>query len=204
MGAFATRLQAALKPWDNGPVVAGSTDLKRYLRAAAAMFEPVATFAEEAGSDGTAGYVPPYGTLFAAASCPKDAMQYLAQYVGVSLPAGGSEAEWRAILKAESGLARGTRGSLEALLRKALGATPFYVLERTQTVAGDNAYWLTVIIPAGHVTEAIYPEITATIPAGIMYTILEREGTWFVVAGGKAWSAVKAGLKWSEAKEGEP
>ena len=103
-----------------------------------------------------------------------------------------------------SGLERGTRKSLTLLLKKALGAVPFFILERTELSGTENAYWVTIIIPSGHVTEAIYPEINLTMPAGVWYSILERSGTWFVVAAGKKWSAVKAGLKWSEAHEGEP
>lgn len=184
--------------------MSGKTDLERYEAAVAAMFTPVAELAEETGSDGETSYVPPYGVLFNPVTVPTDAMKYLAQYVGVSLPEGGTEAEWRATLKAESGLARGTKASLEALLKKALGAKAFTILERTQTVEGDNAYWLTVVIPVGGIPASTYAEINGTLPAGIQYTILERSGVWFVVAAGKKWSAVKAGLKWSEAKEGEP
>ena len=176
------------------------TDLERYMNSISAMFEPVSSIAEETGSDGEAGYVPPYGTLFSPATCPKDGMRYLAQYVGVELPTGGSEAEWRAVLKAESGLQRGTRASLKALLEKALGAVPFLILERTQSVEGDNAYWITVVIPTGHLTEAVYPEINATVPGGIMYTSVERSGTWF--SGTLKWSGIAAGKKWSQMLEG--
>ena len=176
--SFASRLEARLEPWM-------SADLKRYVNAVAAMFEPVETLAIESGEDGQPGYVPPYGNVFNPNTVTLAGMRYLAQYVGVVIPQGATEAEARAVLLAESGQNRGTRSSLEALLVKALGEVPFYILERTKSVEGDNAYWVTIIIPTGHVTEAIYPEINSTIPAGIWYTILERSGTWFVVAAGK-------------------
>jgi len=185
--------------------VSGETDLERYVKAIAAMFEPVSSLAEESGSDGEAGWVPPYGTLFDPATCPKDAMEYLANYLGTALPAGGTEAEWRAVLLAKSGEARGTLGSLEALLRKALGSVPFYILERTTpSLTAGSAWELAILIPAGHVGEAVYKEINLTIPAGIMYAVIERLDTWYAVKAGKKWSEVKAGLKWSESVEGEP
>ena len=194
---FDARALQKLAPWL-------TADLERYLAACAKPYEAVEALAAEHGVKGHEHYVPPYGVLFNPETCPDDALAYLGQYVGVVVQRGATEAEARAAVKAESGQARGTRSSMEALLVKALGAVPFYILERTKSVEGDNAYWVTIIIPTGHVTEAIYPEINSTIPAGIWYTILERSDTWFVVAAGKKWSAVKAGLKWSEAHEGEP
>ena len=194
------RLKENLAPWNTGTVTSGKTDLERYEAAVAKMFEPVAELAEETGSDGEAGYVPPYGTLFNPNTVPTDAMKYLAQYVGVELPEGGTEAEWRATLKAESGIKRGTKASLELLLVKALGVKPFFILERTQTVEGDNAYWVTVIIPTGGIPASTYTEINGTIPAGIWYTILERAGTIFV--GTKKISEINPALKISELAEG--
>ena len=181
--SFASRLEARLEPWM-------SADLKRYVKAVAAMFEPVETLAIESGEDGATGYVPPYGGLFNPNTVTLAGMRYLAQYVGVTIPVGASESEARAVLKAESGQARGTRASLEALLKKALGEVPFYILEREPT-----PYSLVIVIPVGHLSEAVYQEANRTIPAGINWSVVERANTWY--AGGKAWSAVKAGLKWS-------
>jgi len=199
---FAERLIAKLEPWNTGPVVNGKTDLERWCNAVGAMFQPALDLAEEEGSDGEAGYVPPYGRLFDPATCPKAGLPYLGMYVGVALPVGGSEEEWRALVKAESGLARGTLSSLEALLKIALGVVPFTVLERTNPVtAVSEAYALTIIVPTGHLAAAVYEQVNHTIPAGIVWGVIERAGTWF--AGTKKWSEIEAGLRWSELKEGE-
>lgn len=198
---FAERLIAKLEPWNTGPVVNGKTDLERWCNAVGAMFQPALDLAEEEGSDGEAGYVPPYGRLFDPATCPKAGLPYLGMYVGVALPVGGSEGEWRALVKAESGLARGTRASLEALLKIALGVVPFTVLERTNHVSGlEEAYELTVIIPTGHLASTVYQEINQTIPAGINYGVIERSGTWF--SGTKKWAGIAASKQWKEMSEG--
>ncbi len=195
---FGKRLEERIEPW-------ATEDLLRLADALGEMFQDILVLAEEEGEDGTAGYVPAWSTLLNVNTCPAADLPYLGQFVGVEVPKGATEAEARADVKAESGLERGTRQSLEALLKKALGTVPFFILERTKSVEGDDAYWVTIIIPTGHVAQPqTDEEIEKTLPGGIMFTILERAGTWFVVATGKKWSEVKAGLKWSEAKEGEP
>src|ERR1039458_9949405 len=152
MTTFAERLEANMAPW-------ASADLDRYLRSVASMFQPVATIAQEEGSDGSAGYIPPYGNLFNPATCPKSALPYLAMFVGVSLPVGGSEAEWRELVKAESGLLRGTLQSLEAACKRVLGVSPFTIEERTAANGTEDAYHLNVLVGTGKATQALYNEI---------------------------------------------
>ncbi len=177
------------------------SDLETLTEALAAMFEPILELAEEIGEDGTTSYVPAWGVLYDPNLCPGKDLGYLGQFVGVEVPKGASEAEARAVVKAESGLERGTRQSLEALLAKALGSSPFNILERTKSVEGDDAYWVTILIPTGHVVQpATNEEIEKTIPAGIFWTIVEVSGSWF--SGTKTWSAIVAGKKWSEMTEG--
>ena len=186
--SFATRLIAKLEPWM-------TADLERYLKAAAKPYEQVEEIAEEVGTYGTPGWVPGYGKLLNPTECPYKYLPWLGQFVGVEVPTIMTEGEARETVKAESGLERGTRGSLEALLKKALGTKPFLILEREPT-----PYHLVVVIPVGSIPEAAYREINLTIPAGIWYEIIERAGTWY--AGTKKWSAITAGKTWAEMTEG--
>ena len=75
-----------------------------FLISIGAMFEPTEELAAEEGSDGESGYIPAYGKLFDVNVVPRDGMGYLGNFIGVELPA--DDEEWRAILRAESGLAR--------------------------------------------------------------------------------------------------
>lgn len=193
---FADRLIERMTPWNVLPAFDGMTAMEIYCRAIAAPFQTILDVAEEKGSQGEAGWVPAWGKLLDPATCPYEYLPYLAMFVGVEIPKIVTETEAREILKAESGLARGTRASLEALLRKALGAVPFIILEREPT-----AYSLVVVIPVGHVTTAVYEEINLTIPAGIIYQIVEVENSWY--AGTKKWSEVNPSKSWELIKEGE-
>jgi hypothetical protein len=192
---FASRLIEKTAPWSNA-------DWERYMRAISAPYEPVASFTEEVGEQGQPGWVPGYGKLLNPELCPAAFLPFLGQFVGVSVPKVTTAEEARVIVKAESGLARGTLGSLEALLTKALGAVPFTILERTNPVSAvEEAYALTIVVPTGHLTNAVYEEANLTIPAGIVWGVIEREGTWF--SGGKKWEELPAGKSWATIKESE-
>jgi hypothetical protein len=192
---FAERLIQKMDPWITG-------DFELYLKAASAPYEKLEAILEEVGEQGQPGWLPPYGKILNPTTCPAAFLPWLAQFVGASVPEGATEEEARAIVLAESGLARGTLGSLEALLRKALGTTPFEILERTNPeTAANEAYALTIIVPTGHLTNAVYEEAALTIPAGIVWGVIEREGTWF--SGGKRWEELPAGKSWGTIKESE-
>src|ERR1700680_1746365 len=110
---FGKRLFARLEPW-------ASDDLARYCDAIGAPWQAILELAEEEGEDGHAGYEPAWGRLFDPNACPYKALPYLAQYVGVEIPVGAGEAEARALVKAESGLNRGTRSSLESAIVRSI------------------------------------------------------------------------------------
>jgi len=196
LSPVASRAIERLQPYNVGPTYDGETALEIFIQAIVYPWEKWLTIAEETSTQGEPGWEPGWSKLLDPATCPYEFLPYLAMYVGVELPKTVNEAEARAIVKAESGLARGTRKSLEALLKKALGAVPFIILEREPT-----AYSLVVVIPVGHVTTAVYEEINLTIPAGIIYTIVEVENSWY--AGMKKWSEVEVAKKWENIKEGE-
>src|SRR6478609_5061479 len=98
------------------------SDLDLYMEAIARMWEPVKELTEETGSDGEPDYIPPWGVLFSADTCPPRWLPYLAMYVGVQIPAGATVAEARALVKAEAGFQRGTVKSIETAIRRVLAA----------------------------------------------------------------------------------
>jgi Phage tail protein (Tail_P2_I) len=95
-------------------------DLARLFDSIGAIAEPLMSVLEETGLDGEAGYVPAYGKIFTATTCPAQYLPFLGNFLGVSIPVGASEAEARAIVKAESGLERGTEASMKAAIERAI------------------------------------------------------------------------------------
>ncbi len=178
------------------------TDLDRYTNSIAAMFEPVLELCEEEGQDGEAAFVPPWGRLLNPELCPAIALPYLAQFVGVSIPTGASAVEGRALVKAESGLERGTLAALRMAIERTLPAGAHYLIqERTEANGTEGAYHFNVIVETGKSTQPLFEAINAVIPAGIWYSVLEVTGAW--LEGTKIWSAVTAGKTWATIKEGE-
>ncbi len=222
MPTFASHLIERLKPWGaegnpggletspeltTGPELeteaAGSaSDLSVYLTALASMFEPTLELAQEVGTDGKPGYVPTWGRVMDPSICPNDALPWLAQFVGVAIPKIATEAEARTLVKGESGLERGTLGSIERACKRILGATPFAVLERTNpNTAAAEAYAFTVIIPTGGGAPGLKEAIEEVKPAGLYFGIDEVSNRW--IEGTLKFSAIGAGKKWSEMVEPE-
>ncbi len=146
-------------------------------------------------------YRPAYGDLLEAETCPARDLPYLAQYVGVVIPPGATEAEARSLVKAESGLERGTRQALEAAIKRVLGSAPFTLQERTNAKGEVAAYAFSVIVGPGGKTQALEEAIFAAKPAGLVMTVVEGKILW--AQGGKKWSEVTAGKKWSNINEAE-
>jgi hypothetical protein len=188
-GIFGPRLIARLEPWM-------TPDLERLALALGRMFDPILELAEESGADGEPSYVPAWGILLEAERATLRELPYLGQYVGVEVPKGATEAEARTLVKAESGLARGTLRSLEEAIKGVLGRAPFRIEERTNPkTSEEEAYWLTIVVQKGKASNALYEAVNGVIPAGILYEILQVENAW--IEGEKTWEEVKAGLKWS-------
>jgi hypothetical protein len=146
-------------------------------------------------------YVPAYGALLDPELCPAKALPYLAQFVGVTIPAGTPEAEARALVLAESGLERGTTQSIETAIERVLGAEPFMLQERTNAKGEANAYAFNVIVGTGKKTKALEEAIAAVKPGGIISTVIEGTGMWLQAT--KKWSEAVAGKTWATIKEGE-
>lgn len=107
------RLAEQWEPWL-------TDDLARVAEAIGTMCEPLAEVIEEEGYPDEAGWVPGYGKIFNPEECPAAFLPYLAMYVGVPIPDGTPEVEARALVKAESGLARGTKASVKAAVERSI------------------------------------------------------------------------------------
>ncbi len=191
---FGARLSANLLPWL-------TSDLERYCEAIGVMFDPVLELVEEEGSDGEAGYVPAWGKLLNPELCPAEALPYLAQFVGVEIPAGTSESEARALLKGEAGLERGTLASIEGACARILGAgVSFAIEERTNANGEEDAYHFLVLVPPGKGSSGLVEAINAVKPAGVFFTVVEVEGAW--LDGALTWEEIGAGVTWEALKEG--
>ena len=195
------RLIKRMGTWNTGEKHGGKTDLERYLEAVAKPMEAVAEIAEESGEQGKAGWVPSYGVIFNPATCPAKFLPFLGQFVGVEVPKTATEAEARELIKVESGLSRGTLASLQAAIKMVLGASFFFVQERTSKAGSEAAYHVNILVGLGKASVALTEAIERTIPGGIMFSVLEVEGAW--IEGAKKWSEVAAGKTWATIKPGE-
>jgi hypothetical protein len=107
------RLAERWEPWL-------TDDLARVAEAIGTMCEPLAEVIEEEGYPDEEGWVSAYGKIFNPESCPEAFLGYLGMFVGVSIPLGTPEGEARALIKAESGLARGTEASVKAAIERGI------------------------------------------------------------------------------------
>jgi hypothetical protein len=200
MAIFGPRLIARMEPWNVGPVgPSGKTDLEILCESIGALFDPLLSIAEESGSDGEAAYIPAYGRLFEVKTATLAELRYLSNYIGVSIPAGATEAEARVLCEAESGLERGTLKAVEAAIKRIIGSAPFTIQERTSLAGGVAAYHFNVLVGAGKSSAALITAIEEVKPGGVMFSVLEIKNSWLQAV--KIWSATGA-TAWSAAKEG--
>lgn len=119
-------------------------DLARVAEAIGTMCEPLTEVIEEEGYPDEAGWVPGYGKIFNPETCPKVFLAYLGMFTGTAIPIGTPEVEARALIKAESGQARGTRASVESAILRALN-TPANLIPNPSfahdTAGGEAAGW---------------------------------------------------------------
>lgn len=190
---YGKRREERLEPW-----LDPAGDLTRLCDAVGQMYQGILELAEEEGEDGSAGYVPAWGKLLDPLTCPGKDLPYLGQFVGVEVPTGATEAEARAAVKREAGLARGTLQSIEEAIEHIIGAEPFALQERTALNGSEAAYHFNVIVGTGKASTALKEAIEAVTPGGVFFSILEGKGMWLQAT--KKWSEVAAGKKWPEAE----
>lgn len=161
-----------LAPWQND-------DLAIYADAIGAMFDPAVALAAEVGREGDATFVPGYGTLLDVDTCPRADLPYLAQYVGVAIPAGADDPTARSLVRGEAGKNRGTLASIyTAVSRLLVAAQTSVIYERVAAdgVTPDAYHFVVVINTATGVAPnvmAVGAAIDAVKPGGVFYTLIE-------------------------------
>ena len=152
-----------------------------------ALFQPIDDLVRDS-PDG-----PGWSSLLDIDRSPTDALPWLAQFVGVQLTPGLSDAQERAQIRAETGMQRGTVASIKAAAAKLLtGTQTVQLIERT-----PDPYSFTVITAADETPDpaAVEAALMAAKPAGL---ILNYNGsvtgqTWAqLIANYSTWAAVVA------------
>jgi hypothetical protein len=114
LGPFTQRLIEALEPWM-------TPSLEIVCESVGALgFDALLELIEEEGSEGEPGWVCAWGKLLDPDLCPAEALPYLGQYVGVTIPVGTPEAEARALVKAKGGTNRGTEAAVVAAIESSI------------------------------------------------------------------------------------
>jgi hypothetical protein len=180
---FADQLVARLEPWIND-------ELQAFLQALASMFAQTELYAFDWETDEDAGEG--WTRLFDPDLCPAEALPYLAQVIGETLPVGLEEAAAREWIKDNPNARRGTPESVFLATQRQLtgnrlvsmqeryGGVVDKVAIRTNTLETPN--------PAGTMQD-----ILSVLPAD---TVLE-----YLVVSGATWDDAKAGYaNWTAAK----
>lgn len=203
------QLANALTPWLND-------QLSWYLDAIGAEFQQTASLVQDTGTDNTVGfnsaingygvipYVPGYGQIFNPNTCPSAQLGYLGQFVGVSIPQGQDAATALSLVKAESGLARGTPTAiLAAANRNLTGGSQAQLIERVRPDGKADAYWFQLIVQTANCPNpaALTAAVNAVIPGGVLWVLVETNGfTWSQATG--TWSADT--MTWAQTSYQQP
>lgn len=144
--------------------------------------------------------VPGYSVFLDIDRCPAIALPWLAQFKGVVIPGGLSEAEQRDWIRTAEGQRRGMTPALVAAGQRHLaGARTVRVLERV----GGNAYALTAITRTSETPDpaTTLADLKAAKRIGIVLThVVSDDPIWDEAT--LAWSAVGAGVTWDTATTG--
>lgn len=146
----------------------GSLDI--YLRA---LSDPLFQKVEEWASD-TDDDKPGYSILVDPTRCPVEAIPWLAQFVGVTIWSGLSEAEQRAQLIGLGNWKRGTAASIQAALAPLLTGSKTVQIKERDT----SPYHFQVLTYATETPDQnkVIAAITATKPAGLQFTYIYFSG----------------------------
>jgi hypothetical protein len=138
------------------------------------------------------GDVPPFAPLLDPALCPAWALPWLAQLVGVRLPAGTSESAARAMISDVAGFARGTRAAMTASIAPLLTDTKtVYFRERD-----GSAYRLEVVTLTSETPDPVAVEaaLRSQKPGGLVlsYRTVASWDWQQVVVEQASWATAKA------------
>lgn len=200
-GLFTQQLLDAHEPW-----VAEDTsgDLFNYLLALGSMFDLIASIVMDQGYPDDDDYIPGWSTLLDPDTCPTAFLPFLAQFNGTDVPPGTDDATARAIIKGETGFARGTLQAVEGAIRLWLsGSQTFEMFERQKPDGSADAYWFTVVVDPAVVIDAtqLVAAVNAVKPAGIMWALVQQTGyTWNQATG--TWNTDT--MTWDQAASIQP
>lgn len=175
VGAFAEELYAALEPLAYDDEHLGWP----LLSLCAAFGDPLFQEIEDLARDTAEG--PGWSSLLDVDRAPADALGYLAQFVGVTIPPGLTDAAQRDRIAATDGMSRGKVTAIVGAAQQRLTGSKTVILrERDPNVSPTApAYGLTVITFTGETPDPVATEadIRAQKPAGIKlaYTVLAAQ-----------------------------
>lgn len=178
--------------------------LATFLEAMALGFEPI----DQVVRDTDAG--PGWSQILDPNRAPAWALTWLAQLVGIQLPAGTPEATARNLIRTPAGWRRGSVGAIQDAVRPLLtGSQTVIVLERTggAWAGADNPYHFSVVTYTSETpdTAAVVAAVNAQKPAGLVVSVTTTTPhTWLTLQAHYAdWNAVKAAFAtWAAAEAG--
>jgi hypothetical protein len=143
-------------------------DLLKYSSSVAAMFDQIELYARDQ-DDGTPGWA----ILLDPDLCPTEALGYLAQFVGVDLRQGLSDAAQRERIKSTDGFKRGTPGAIVGAAKQYLTGNKTVILrERDPSIdpANGGAYGFTVLTYTSETPDsaAVLKALQDAKPAGLI------------------------------------
>lgn len=118
--------------------------------------------------------LPPFAPLLDPNLCPAWALPWLAQWVGVRIPAGTSEADARKLIAELRGFRRGTTRAMRSVLA-AYGLQTVFFRERD----GGDAYRLEIVAQNSELPDDVQPVIDALMaqkPGGIILAFRGIDG----------------------------
>lgn len=153
---FADELYAALAPLQYDEENQHNA-LLNFCKALSSTWELLYTVARDPNHGG------PWGVVFDVDTCPDEFLQWLAQFAGVRLDKGLSEADTRAAIDATSGTQRGTPIYLAGLLQQQ-GYTNFLIQERHL----NDAWQIRFLVLASEDDSSKHAAVETGLPAGIL------------------------------------
>lgn len=141
---------------------------------AAAGEEVYGIVVDQGDPDSPGTYIPGWSVLLDPTNCPAKFLPYCAMFNGTNVQPGTAEADARAIIKGESGFARGTAASIIAAAQRFLSGTQSaFLLERTPT-----PYHFTLVVRPEEAVNviALTAAVDAVRPAGVQWTLIQTDG----------------------------
>lgn len=172
---FAQRAMAQLDPWSTSSLIV-------FVTALSTMFSEVDGIVQDSGGlDGDPSYEPGWGALLDPDTSTD--LGFLGNFVGVMLPSGISEADARVLVRAESGINRGTPAAIISAVKRNLSGTQAVTLfERTAAdgTTPDGYHFVIVVLTSEVISAtALTAAVNAVKPGGLMWTLVQT-ASWTI------------------------